>query len=85
MSDLLKQSLIRRIGLDLGKQTMFYIETTHPDLKLTAGQTLAIRNAVYAAFMEAVTAADHNEVEAMLHRHELTRKQTIRPGHSTEA
>ncbi len=74
------RDLIKQIAMDIGKETVAYIEVMYPQAIAETSSTfkLAVRNHIFNEIMAAISVTDEGEVIARLDRRKTFRRQWLK-------
>lgn len=73
-------SLIEKIAMDIGKETVAYIEVMYPEAIQATSSTfkLSVRNHIYNEIMDAIDTRDENKVIERLERRKIHRRKWLK-------
>lgn len=76
----MSDALIREIAMDIGKETVAYIEVMYPEAITAASSTfkLSVRNHIYNQIMAAVQVSDECEIADRLKRRRTDRRRWVK-------
>lgn len=60
------EELIKAIAMDIGKDTVAYVEVMYPQAIVNSGFKLSLRNHIYNEIMAAIKVNDAGQIEARL-------------------
>ncbi len=74
------RDLIKQIAMDIGKETVAYIEVMYPQAVVATSSTfkLSVRNHIYNEIMAAIAVTDEGSVIARLDRRKRFRRQWVK-------
>lgn len=74
------RDLIKQIAMDIGKETVAYIEVMYPQAISATSSTfkLSVRNHIYSEIMAAISVTDEGEVITRLDQRKRFRRQWVK-------
>mgnify|MGYP000983057564 CR=1 FL=1 len=76
----MSDALIREIAMDIGNDTVAYIEVMYPEAVAAASSTfrLSVRNYIYNQIMAAVQINDESEIASRLRQRKTDRRRWVK-------